>query len=250
MPNAEIQVFENLDELSRGAAGRFREAALRATSEGQLFSAALSGGSTPKRLYELLAQESSTVAWSQVHLFQVDERCVPPGDAESNYTMIEQSLLTRISLPKANFHRMAAERPDRDQSACDYAQELRRILRPPDGKAPTLDLIFLGMGADGHTASLFPSSSALDERTLWVVANYSPTLQKHRMTLTYPVLDAAREVIFLVSGEEKSETLRQVLEGPHDRFPAQRVRPVHGRIKWFVDQSASRLLTHSVRSAF
>lgn len=183
--------------------------------------------------------------WTNVHLFQVDERCVPPDDVESNYRMIRHAMLETSPLPEENFHRMAAERPDRDKAAREYAGELSRVLNPAPGEWPRLDLIFLGMGPDGHTASLFPGSPALGERTEWVVANFVAKLNSFRLTLTLPVLNAAAHVIFLIAGEDKAETLRQVLEGPDGQFPAQLINPSRGRLSWFLDKSAAKLLKNS-----
>ncbi len=147
-----------------------------------------------------------------------------------------------MPLPRDNFHRMAAERPDREQAARDYAAQLARVLRPAPGEWPRLDLVFLGIGTNGHTASLFPGSAALEERTAWVVPNFVPKLNAFRMTLTFPVLNAAANVIFLVAGAEKAEVVRDVLEGPEGRFPAQFVQPSRGRLSWFLDEGAAHLL--------
>jgi len=214
------------------------------------FSVALSGGSTPKLLFELLASPTfqGRVRWPNLQLFQVDERCVPPDDPQSNYRMIRHALLESVPLPAENFHRMAAERPDRDLAAREYAEELGRVLRPAPGEWPRLDLIFLGMGPDGHTASLFSGSPALNERTEWVTPNFAAQLNSFRLTLTLPVLNAAAHVIFLVAGADKAETLRQVLEGPEGRFPAQLIQPARGRLSWFLDESAARLLNRAVKS--
>lgn len=241
MPSPDLQIFENLEALSRAAAARFTELAGSLDRSKRIFSCALSGGSTPRRLYELLAEES--VSWNHIHLFQVDERCVPPDDVESNYRMIREALLGKIAMPSGNFHRIAAEKADRESAAREYADELARILPPQAGEFPRINLVFLGMGGDGHTASLFPGSQALDEKKLWVYPNFSPRLGKFRMTLTYPVLNAAQEVIFLVSGDDKAETLRQVLEGPRAKFPAQGINPGNGRLRWYVDRAAAKLLS-------
>ena len=242
MPHSNIQIFENLDDLSGAAARRFEALAREKASRGEIFSAALSGGSTPRRLYQMLADPALRIAWDRIHLFQVDERCVPPDDSESNYRMIREALLDRVPIPKANFHRMAAERDDGEEVAREYSAELASVLQPKAGEWPRFDLIFLGMGADGHTASLFPSSPALQERKLWVCPNYSERLGKHRITLTFPILNAASEIIFLVSGEDKAETLCQVLEGPPGSFPAQGVKPLNGLLTWLVDKGSTRLL--------
>ena len=243
----EVRVFPNLEDLSREAASRFEELAKRRVAEGRIFAAALSGGSTPRRLYQLLAGPpfSDRIPWRSVHLFQVDERCVPPDHPDSNYRMVREALLTNGLVPEPNFHRMAAELPDRDAAARQYAEELARILKPPASSDwPRLDLVLLGMGPDGHTASLFPGSAALDEQSRWVAPNYVEKLKAYRLTLTFPVLNAAAEIIFLVAGADKAEALRQVLDpsSAADKFPAQRVRPAQGQVRWYVDKAAARLL--------
>ena len=240
----EIRIFDGLEPLSWAAATRLEEQARVKTIEKKPLTVALSGGSTPKLLFELLASPNfqGRVRWSNLHLFQVDERCVPPDDPQSNYRMIREALLESVPLPKENFHRMAAERPDREQAAREYAEELARVLRPAPEEWPRLDLVFLGMGPDGHTASLFPGSQALEERTAWVTPNFAAKLDSFRLTLTLPVLNAAAHVIFLVAGADKAETLGQVLEGPEGHFPAQLIQPARGRLSWFLDESAAHLL--------
>jgi 6-phosphogluconolactonase len=187
---------------------------------------------------------SGSIPWPRVHLFQVDERCVAPDHAESNYRMIRETLLDRVRIPLANVHRIQAEVEKSDDVAERYVQQLSMMFRPRPGEVPCLDLVFLGMGPDGHTASLFPGSPALAERAKWACANYVEKLHANRVTLTYPVLNAAREVIFLVAGHEKAETLRQVLEGPHEpeRLPSQGIRPADGRLSWYVDAAAAEQL--------
>lgn len=242
----EVKVFPNLEELSQAAARRFEELTNARARENKNFAAALSGGSTPARLYELLASPNRSIPWARVQLFQVDERCVPPDHPESNYKMIRAALLQHISIPVSNFHRMAAENPDRDAASRQYAGEMEEVLHPGQGEWPRMDLVFLGMGTDGHTASLFPGSPALNEYELWVRPNYSDRLKSFRLTLTYPVLNAAAQVIFLVAGADKAETLRDVFDGARRTpgFPAQGVQPVNGRLSWYLDQAAARLLPH------
>jgi 6-phosphogluconolactonase len=237
----EIRIFDGLEPLSWAAATRFEEQARVKLIEKKPFSVALSGGSTPKLLFELLASPGfqGRVRWSNIQFFQVDERCVPPDDAQSNYRMIRLALLESVPLPKVNFHRMQAELPDREQAARLYAEELIRVLHPAPGEFPRFDLLFLGMGPDGHTASLFPGSPALQERTAWVTPNFAAQLNSHRLTLTLPVLNAAAHVIFLVAGADKAETLQQVLEGPQGNFPAQLIQPANGSLSWFLDESAA-----------
>src|SRR6266566_6719156 len=234
----EVRVFSNLEALSREAASRFEEFADRRIAEGRIFAAGLSGGSTPRQLYQLLASPpfSDRIPWRSIHLFQVDERCVPPDHADSNYKMVREALLGKGLVPESNFHRMAAELPDRDAAAQQYAEELARILKPQASGWPRLDLVLLGMGPDGHTASLFPGSAALDEQSRWVAPNYVEKLTSYRLTLTFPVLNAAAEIIFLVAGADKAEALRQVLDASSaaGKLPAQRVRPAEGQVRWYV----------------
>ncbi len=243
---AEVEIFSALEELSFATAKRFQELARQAIARKNFFASALSGGTTPKRLYELLAQKRFQIPWDRVHLFQVDERCVPPDHAESNYRMVREALLSRVALPEGHFHRMLGERTDREEAARQYARELTQWLSPKSGEWPRFDLIFLGMGSDGHTASLFPGSPALGEQSRAVSPNFTPKLTTERLTLTYPVLNAAEEIIFLVSGSEKAEALHQVLEGRADpaRYPAQGIRPINGCLRWFVDEAAARTLHH------
>jgi 6-phosphogluconolactonase len=243
MVEPQIRIFENLETLSREGAARFAELSTAVAADGRNFTCALSGGSTPRRLYELLANPDLHIPWERVQLFQVDERLVPPEDAESNYRMIREALLAKAPIPDASFHRIAAENADRDAAAIDYAREIGQVVKPGTNERPRFDLIFLGMGSDGHTASLFPSSPALAEKDSWVCANYSARLDKYRLTLTFPVINAAAEIIFLVSGGDKAETLRQVLEGPPGRYPAQAIAPVNGRLSWFIDVTAARMLS-------
>ncbi len=242
--NPEIRIFDGLEPLSWAAATRLEEQARVKAIEKKPLTVALSGGSTPKLLFELLASPNfqGRIRWSNLHLFQVDERCVPPDDLQSNYRMIRQALLESVPLPEGNFHRMAAERPDRDQAAQEYGEEIAQVLHPAPEEWPRFDLILLGMGPDGHTASLFPGSQALQERRAWVTPNFAPKLNSFRLTLTLPVLNAAAHVIFLVAGGDKAETLQQVLEGPAGQFPAQLIQPANGKLSWFLDESAAHLL--------
>lgn len=249
MAKFDIRIFSTLEELSWAASARLEDLARIKAIEKKIFSAALSGGSTPKLLYQILGSPTfaGRVRWQNVHLFQVDERCVPPDHPESNFRMIREVLLDRSPLPGANFHRMPADCPDLDQASRQYAEEMARVLAPQGSEWPRLELVLLGMGPDGHTASLFPGTQALDERVLWVRPNYVEKLKVHRLTMTLPVLNAAAHVIFLVSGEDKAEVLRRVLEGPPGQFPAQGIQPVNGRLSWFVDESAAHLLSRETR---
>jgi len=244
-----VRVFPTLQEVSRAAAAHFEKLARAKPGKKEAFSCALSGGLTPRLLYQILGSDAfaDRIRWENAHLFQVDERCVPADHPDSNYGMIRETLLSRVSIPDSHVHRMRVEMEDRDEACRQYAKELSRALRPKEGELPRLDMVFLGMGPDGHTASLFPESEALEERTLWVRPNYIAKLQTYRLTLTFPVLNAAADVVFLVAGADKARTLRQVLEGPLGRFPAQRVQPTSGRLSWFVDEAAAHLLSSALR---
>ncbi|HEX5413100.1 MAG TPA: 6-phosphogluconolactonase [Terriglobia bacterium] len=246
MDQANVEIFPGLDDLSRVAAARFTELARERVQQGKGFTVALSGGEMGRALLEMLANPefSQRIQWDSVHLFQVDERCVPPDDIQSNYRMIHETLLRPVPGAAHNFHRMIAESDDRDGASEDYEAEIRSVLAPPEGALPRFDLVFMGLGPDGHTASLFPGSAALDESRRWVCPNYIEKLQMYRMTLTYPVLNAANEIVFLVSGAGKAEVLRQVLEGSRDpkQFPAQGIQPADGSLNWYLDHAAAQLL--------
>ena len=198
-------------------------------------------------LYSLLAANYSAFAWNRVFLFFGDERHVPPTDPDSNYRMVNESLLTKIAIPAENVFRVPAENPDAAAAALDYEAQLRRFfeLRPRSaGEFPRFDLVLLGMGPDGHTASLFPDSPALDEQSRLVVANWVAKLNAHRITLTFPVLNHAAEVMFLASGADKADMLHQVLEGKNTPpLPSQRVQPSEGKLLWMLDEAAAAKLT-------
>jgi 6-phosphogluconolactonase len=243
----ELQVQAGLDELSRAAASEFNEQARRAVQGKGLFSLALSGGSTPKSLYSLLANDPSfrtEVPWDKIDFFWGDERHVPPDHPESNYRMTNESMFSKVSVPSENIHRIRAENPDAQQAADGYEETVRTFFRLKAGDLPRFDLVLLGMGPDGHTASLFPGTEALREQRRLVVANWVEKFHTHRITMTLPALNQAAFVLFLVSGEEKAETLRQVLEerGQKSPLPSQLIRPTHGRLLWLVDRGAGRLL--------
>jgi 6-phosphogluconolactonase len=249
MVKNDVKVFSTLEEMSWAAACAFEDLARLKFIEGKSFYAALSGGLTPKLLYQILAGRAllGRIQWDNVQLFQVDERCVPPDHPDSNYRMIREALLDNADIPPQNFHRMQAERADLNQAAQDYAAELSCILQPEDGLRPRLDIVFLGMGPDGHTASLFPGTAALEEQNVWVRPNHVERLGMSRLTMTLPVLNAAAHVIFLVAGADKAETLHKVLEGPPGGLPAQRIQPLDGSLSWFLDEAAARKLTPTPR---
>jgi 6-phosphogluconolactonase len=250
MPPARfIEVFATGADLFHSAAEELVRVARDAIGAQGRFTVALSGGSTPKALYSLLATNYSTFAWNRVFLFFGDERHVPPTDPESNYRMVNEALLTKIAIPAENVFRVPAENPDAAAAAADYESQLRRFfdLRPGDrpGEFPRFDLILLGVGPDGHTASLFPDSPALDEQARLVVANWVAKFNTHRITFTFPVLNRAAEVMFMASGADKATMLHQVLEGKNTPpLPSQRVQPSNGKLLWMLDEAAAAKLTH------
>lgn len=241
---SEVRILPDAEALSRAAARAFIELGQRAVVARGRFAVALAGGSTPRRIYALLAEPDyrDQVDWARVELFWGDERPVPPEHPDSNYGMAATALLTKVDLRPEQIHRIPAERPDWKAAAHDYQVEMTRVLGAgPDGSPPVFDLILLGMGADGHTASLFPDTEALRERHRHVVANPVPKLASERITLTFPVINRARDILVVVAGAEKAPTLRAVLEGPRDveRLPAQALSPVAGRLTWLVDRAAA-----------
>lgn len=242
--HANVLVFDDAEATARAAAARFAQLAAECVAGRGRFSVALSGGSTPRRIYELLANSKSgeRVEWGKVHLFFGDERCVPPGDPQSNYRMARESLISRVPLPAENVHRMTGE-GDAVAGARLYEDELRAFFG--DAAAfPRFDLVLLGMGDDGHTASLFPGTPALDELRAWVFANPVGNLKAYRLTLTAPVINHAANVIFIVAGAGKAERLREVIRGERDprRLPAQLIRPEDGALDWYVDRAAAAKL--------
>jgi 6-phosphogluconolactonase len=244
--DANVHIYPHLEALSHAAAELFVEAAKLGIGQLGSFRGALSGGTTPQRLYELLGSSdySDRIAWGNIHLFQVDERCVPPDHPESNFRMIREAMLEPGRVPRGIVHRIPGERPDPAEAASEYAIEIGRVIQPQAGTFPRFDLIFLGLGADGHTASLFPGSAVLEERTRWVCPSLPPQQGYGRITMTFPVLNAAAHVVFVVAGPEKAEILRTVLDGPCDanRLPVQAVQPANGRVSWYIDRGAASCL--------
>ena len=243
----EVRILGSAAELAREAAKVFVNRMDEALRGRGVFTVALSGGSTPRGLYSLLASEESfrsRVVWEQIHFFWGDERPVPPDHPESNYRLADEAMLSRVPVPPDHIHRLAGENPDPARAAEQYEEVLRRFFRIGRGEFPRLDLILLGMGRDGHTASLFPGTEALREKDRLVVANWVPQLKTRRITMTLPVLNQAKWVLFLVSGEEKAKTLPAVLEeeGEAEALPSRLIRPVNGKVMWLVDRSAAGLL--------
>lgn len=234
-----MRVFADADDLARAARAELLRRAGDLLEERGRFTLALSGGSTPRRLYRLLAPDD--VDWSRVELFFGDERCVPPDHADSNYRMVREALLERVPIPAANVHRMRGEL-GADEAAHAYELELRAAFRLGPKDLPRFDLVLLGLGTDGHTASLFPGTSALDERERLVAPGRSPGASADdRVTLTFPVLNAAAAVAFVVAGSEKAAVVAALSSGGDaaGALPASRVRPGDGRVIWMLDHAAA-----------
>jgi 6-phosphogluconolactonase len=233
----EIKVVPDAAEIAHEAAERIVAAGHRAAGEGRSFSVALSGGSTPKTLFELLAGPAykSRIDWTRVEVFFGDERTVPPDHKDSNYRMAHEALLSKVPIPGDNVYRMAGEL-EPHEAAKQYGQ----MLKEKFGEGG-LDMVLLGMGDDGHTASLFPETEALNETKHRCVANFVPKLSTWRITLTAPFINRSKDVIFLVSGASKAARLQEVLEGPRDprRLPSQLIQPTQGHLAWLVDAPAA-----------
>lgn len=239
---AQIRTLTTPQELFAAAAELVIQATNDAVAERGRFTIALSGGSTPKSLFNLLATNAkSTLPWNSMFFFWGDERHVPPADSESNYRMANEAMLSRIPVPAGNVFRIPTENPDAAAAADTYEETLRKFFAVDPKEVPRFDLILLGLGPDGHTASLFPGTSALHEKSRLVVANWVEKLKTSRITLTLPVLNAARCVAFLVSGTDKAPALHEVLEGtaPADQYPAKLVRPTDGKLIWLIDRAAA-----------
>ena len=244
---SEIEVYPDPQALMQAAADHIVRIAADAIAMNGRFTVGLPGGSTPRALFALLATPpwAERMDWTRVHVFWGDERCVPPDHPDSNYRLARETLLDRVPIPHNQIHRIPGELPPA-QAAERYESILRTFFADgePGLPQPRFDLMLLGLGDDGHTASLFPGTAALAETTRWVVENYVPRLDSWRITLTAPAINAAAHVIFLVSGASKAEALRAVLQGayyPTD-YPAQLVRPRAGRLLWLVDQPAAAML--------
>ena len=252
--NREVRILADPNSIAQTAAAEFLEAAQQAVSEKGSFSVALAGGSTPKALYGLLATNpllQAKVPWSKIQFFFGDERHVPPTDEESNFRMAEEAMLGKAPVDPKQVHRIKGEKRNAAQAAEEYEQDLRASFRLQAGEFPRFDLVLLGMGPEGHTASLFPGTKALKEERRLVVSNWVGKFYTDRITLTPPVLNNAARVIFMVHGEEKAPALKAVLEGPYEpeQLPAQIIQPKQGKVLWLVDPSAASMLVPKAKGA-
>ncbi|MCD9189525.1 MAG: 6-phosphogluconolactonase [Pyrinomonadaceae bacterium] len=241
-----IEVFQNSEELNNFAADKFVEIAAESISERGRFTVALAGGSTPKSLYRLLSGDKfkDKIDWSKVFFFFGDERNVSPDDAESNFRMAHENLFAPLEINVNSIFPWLTQSETPEITAEIYQGEIKRFFDLGETEFPIFDLILLGMGADGHTASLFPFTKALGETEKIAVANPVEKLNTTRLTLTFPTINVARNIIFLVAGEDKAETLREVLEGKFqpERLPSQNVKPENGNLYWLLDENVAKLL--------
>lgn len=234
-----IQICADFKQLARAAAEHFVVRSIEAVAQRGSFTVALSGGSTPKILFELLADPKKPfrdqIPWSRIHFFWSDERHVPPDHPESNYRMANEALLSRVPITQSNVHRVPSDNPDAADAAAEYE---RTVVETTGQSLPQLDLILLGLGSDGHTASIFPGSDVLHETERLVAAPWVEKLQTYRITMTLPLLNNGASVVFLVSGSEKAKIVKEIFEGP-ETFPAQAVKPAYGQLLWLLDNNAA-----------
>lgn len=238
-----LHIFETRGDLAHAAAKQFVAKSIKAVAKRGVFTVALSGGSTPKLLYQLLADPNEPfreqVPWPRIHFFWSDERHVPPDHPDSNYRMAKEAMLAHVPVSPNNVHRVISENPDADEAARAYEDT---ILQFVPGNPARLDLVLLGVGTDGHTASIFPGSDVLDETKRLIAAPWVETLDAYRITMTLPLLKSAASVVFLVTGVEKAEVVRAVVQTTK-RYPAKEVRPTNGELMWLLDSEAGSKLT-------
>jgi len=238
-PHQKVSIFPDIEALSRAAAERFVSLSKAAVRSRGRFATALSGGSTPRRLYSFLGSSpyGENISWKKVHIFWVDERCVAPSHRDSNYKLVADELLLKAAIPEENIHRILGEE-EPGPAAAGYEEELHSFFAP--SRNPVFDLVILGAGVDGHTASLFPGSTLLQERTRAVVPVYREKPEINRVSLTLPVLNRAANILFLVSGIDKADIVYEVLaNGNRKQYPAGRVQPTDGVLSWFIDKAAA-----------
>ena len=244
---ASLRIVAEEAELYRQAAAEFAQLAVEAVAKRGRFAVALSGGTTPQGLYAAIVADAKlreAVPWDRTLVFWGDERQVPPGHPDSNYGMAREVLLSKVPVPEVNVHRIQGELSDASEAARRYEDDIRAALGLAATELPRFDLVLLGLGADGHIASLFPGTDAIREQRRAALANWVDTLRAWRITLTLPAINRARSIMFLVCGEDKAEAVKSVLEGPSppEPLPARLVRPRSGKLLWFMDPAAARLL--------
>ncbi len=250
--NCEVRVLPDGAAIARRAAQKFVEAGAAAVNEKGSFSVVLAGGSTPKALYGLLVNDPALraqVPWDKMQVFFGDERHVGPDHPDSNFRMANEAMISKSPLKPEQVTRIKGEYPDADQAAREYELAIRSYFKLGDGEFPRFDLVLLGMGSEGHTASLFPGTKALHEKRRIAVSNWVGKLLAERVTLTPPAINNAAHVIFMVTGADKAPALTAVLERVYepDQLPAQLIQPANGTLLWLVDTAAGGLLTRAIR---
>jgi len=238
-----IHIAENLNLLAKDLVNYFQDMIAGQLQTQDKINIAISGGKTPKLFFEKLAKSHNNLPWEKIHIFWVDERCVPPGDAESNYGMTQRSLLDKITIPAENVHPVLGE-SDPESEAKRYGEEINHHIYS-DNTWPEFDWILLGLGEDGHTASLFPQSPLLEDTSTISAVAIHPQTKQRRITLTLPVLNHAKRITFLVSGPSKAQIVRKILVPGKTKtdFPATLVNPVSGKCKWFLDKDVAQYLS-------
>lgn len=238
----EISVFTTADELADAAAELWIKLALDAAHQNKEFHVALSGGSTPKRLFQLMARDSyaNRMPWEKIHIYFGDERFVPQDHPDSNFKMATENLLALVPIPSENVHPISTDKHNAEDAARDYEALLKKSL-PKANSQLQFDLVFLGLGADGHTASLFPGTAALQEKNKLVDAVYVSKMESWRVTLTYPVINNAANCVFLVEGSAKADIISEILVDKNSSYPAAKINPT-GQLHWMLDQQAASRL--------
>jgi 6-phosphogluconolactonase len=248
----DVRILTNIDAIAKRAAQDFLQSATQAVSEKGSFTVALSGGSTPKALYSLLATDAalrSQLPWDKMYMYFGDERSVGPDHPDSNFRMATETMLSKVPIKPEQVFRIKGEYKDTEKAAQEYEQVLRTSFKIAEGQFPRFDLVFLGIGNEGHTASLFPGTNALHETKRLAVRNWVGKLYTNRITLTAPAINNAARVIFMVAGADKTLALKGVLEGPYepDQLPAQLIQPPNGKLVWLVDTVAGGMLSIGIR---
>ena len=243
----QVIIKDNPIQLAQEAADIFIAEAWNSVNKRARFAIAISGGSTPRVMHRMLANKphDSRIPWDKIHVFWVDDRCVPENDPASNYGAAKKDFLNLVPIPEAQVHPISWKMPPED-GAKKYQQEIMHFFHLEDGYFPTFDLIFLGIGADGHTASLFPEQDALYEKEKLVVAVKGGDPYVSRLTMTFPVLNGARQIVFLVSWKQKAVTVKTIFEDSQVTLPAQQIRPVSGKLTWLMDREAASLLSKGI----
>ena len=239
-----IIIETNRAQMAKKGAEIFSQAAKKSVETRGRFVVAISGGSTPRNMHRLLGEEPflSDIPWDKTDIFWVDERCVPADDLHGNFGTAKKDFLERVPIPEEQVHPMPGEGPP-EMGALNYQQEFLKVFQVGEDEFPVFDLIFLGMGTDGHTASLFPGQGSLDEKERLVVPVKGGNPNVSRLTMTYPVLNSGRQIVFMVSGKEKAEVVKTVLEDKQSRFPAQGIEPANGKLVFLIDREAASLLS-------